>query len=211
MSITMNELYNKLDWRLKQEIETGDFGDADKFRVLPVEDAIDVTNEACLFLMRDNIQKFEKEMTHVFSSDVYEWQAPSDVHSIVAGKAYASGKRWEIFRGSSFDGEAIRVVSDNKIINTDGWEKGDTLKLIVIEKPNRIIEASDLIDRRFDDYQYLLKLKIKQIALGNDGEAFSQIDNNNLMMELNQWRMEMNQVKRKHLRRQNLRSYGRRR
>ena len=121
MSITMDQFFNKLDWRLKQEVEDGDFGDADKFRVLPIDDAIDVVNEACLSLMRENLQKFEKEFTYVFSADSYEWTAPSDIHSIISGKATSDNKRWEIFQSSSFDEAKIRVVSNNKIINTDGF------------------------------------------------------------------------------------------
>jgi len=211
MSDTFNEFFNDLDWVLKQEIEDGDYSEnADDYRILPTSAAIRVTNQVKLDLMRVNQAKFQKEYDYIFTADSSKWTAPTDIYAIVSGKAY-SDNRWEIIRDSSFINSKIRAVSDRVIINEDGWSKGDILKLIVVEKPSTIVEPSDLIDVRFDDFMELLELEVKERAYGNVGEAFSDIDLRNLERQRAQWAMANTTVKTKGLRRFRGRSFGRRR
>jgi len=211
MSITFNEFFNDLDWVLKQEIEDGDYSsDADDYRVLPVEDGKRVYNQVALDLMRVNSAKFQEEYEYIFSADVEKWSAPSDIYKVVSGRAYSDSK-WEIIRDSSFIDSSIRAVSDRIILNENGWSKGDILKLIVVEKPSKVVEVSDLIDRRFEDFMELLELEVKERAYGNVGEAFSDIDLRNLERQRSQWAMANTTVQTKGLRRFRGRSFGRRR
>lgn len=211
MSISYNEFFNNMDWVLKQEIETGDYGtDADRYRILPVQTGVRVLNQVQLDLMRSNQAKFQIEYDYIFNADMTEWKAPDNVYAVVSGKAYSDNK-WEMIRDSSFVNSKIRAISQKNIINTDGWSKGDILKLIVVEKPKTIIEVSDLIDERFEDFLELLELEVKERAYGNVGEAFSDLDSRNLERQRAQWTMAMPIVKTKSLRRFTGKSFGRRR
>lgn len=211
MPISFNEFFNNLDWVLRQEIEDGDYGeDADAYRVLPIDTGIRVTNQVQLDLMRGNQKKFQKEYTHIFNADMNVWNAPSELYSIVSGRAY-SDNEWSLIRDSSFTNSKIRAISDKQILNEDGWSKGDTLQLVVIEKPSKIVEVSDLIDHRFEDFMELLELEVKERAYGNSGEAFSALDAGNLARQRQQWAMAYTTVKTKSLKRFRGRAFGRRR
>jgi len=211
MSLSFNEFFNNLDWVLSQEIEEGDYGeDADKYRILPIAAAKKTLNQIMLDLMRENQAKFQAEYKYIFNSDMGLWKAPANIYAVISGKAYSDSKL-EIIRDSSFIGSKIRAVSDKNILNTDGWTKGDTLELIVIEKPSPIIEVSDLIDHRFDDFIELLELEVKERAYGNTGEAFSDVDLRNKQKQRQQWAMANTTVKTKGLRKFRGKPYGRRR
>lgn len=194
---TFLEFFDHLSWLLQQEIETGDAADADTYRRLPKERGKQLYNSIIKELVRDNPEKFKEDYVHTFDSYTKKFKLPASIFKIISGQIRTTDDTWDLFSDRSDLQSAIRIVSPNTIINTGGWEQGDTLSLVVMTYPDDIINDYDAIDERFDGYIRLLELKMKAAVLSRKGEAVSELEIIELRKLETQWRKDNAKIKKK--------------
>lgn len=170
---TFNDyLTNILDWELKQKSETGDAAGIDAKRILPKAQAKITVSECIKYFAMNNQSRFRKEFTYTFDGYTTEFVIPSYILKV---EGYKVGNKWYVVPDSSDTQSAIRRVSHNKIINTNGWQKGDQLVLSIIDKPVTIVNDDDVVNFP-DEWLRLLTLEVKKRAYSRQGKGLSKFE-----------------------------------
>lgn len=189
---TFNEyLTETLDWELKQQSEVGDAAGIDAKRILPKAQAKRTVSEAIKYFAMNNQSRFQREYTYIFDSDTNEFVIPSYILKV---EGYKSGNKWYVVPNSSDTQSAFRRVSENKIVNTNGWLKGDELILSIIEKPLTIVEDTDIINFP-DQWLRMLTLEVKKRAYSRLGKGLSKFDFSELMELRKDWAKDTGTVR----------------
>ena len=187
----LDYLENTLDWELQQQSEVGDAAGIDAKRILPKAQAKRVVSECVKYFAKNNQARFQKEFTYIFDHDTTTFDIPEYILKV---EAYKDGNKWYMLPGNDDIQATIKRVSSTKIYNSDSWEKGDELVLLVVDKPLDIVNDDDVV--KFpDEWLRLLTLEVKRRAYSRKNKAISQYEFAELMELKKDWAKDVGKVR----------------
>ena len=201
----MNEKYydyykNEIDWELQQVKENGDDLTSDRNKTLPFEQGKRVVNQVIKELVMINPELFETEYNYVFESATNNFVAPSNIYKLIS---YRTSSKWIVIPDSSDIQSSIRSTGSNKIYNSEGWAKDESILLKVVKFPEdiRMNEVAgdergnyDLVDFP-EEHKRLLTLKIKMHAYNRKGKKMNNVEFIELQSKLKAFEKNRGKVK----------------
>jgi len=156
-SHTYSELFQKLDWLLKQEKEGADTAAADKFRILPSTQAKTVVTETINALVDKAPGRYEREVIVRLVTPPEYKQPEYGYYDISTESEFVKDKililpprfcavhsvlmpsgRWERLFDSSQSNLAMYSPAHNEIYNSDGWLVDTELRMKAVMYPRPI-------------------------------------------------------------------------
>jgi hypothetical protein len=195
---TYDTFFDEISWLLNQEIEEGDEAAADSYRYLEYDRGKIALNDVCSELFRENMSKFRKTYTYTFDSLTEYFKLPSHIFRLEAAKIGDDGT-WNMISDESDINATIKIVEQNTLYKSGGWDKGESLVLSIIDSPSEIIEDNDMIDEAFDGYIELLRLMVKETALARKGDSISELELRKIARLRAQWINDTGKIKKKSL------------
>ena len=180
----------QIAWFLKQIPEST--SEAEPYQRMNFERVMEAVNLIISDLILESEERFRKVITHTFAEDTYKFQLPYQAAKLIG---YASSGSTEFSRVPSETELAytIRKESDDTLVNDDGWKKGDTLTLNIVERPPRITSENDIL--RFPtEYIALLTIRVIDWVKIQSGESSTLAQNQEYLRLVNRWRNDKGRV-----------------
>ena len=195
--------FKRLDKKLGQEHLAGDDDDFDDWKIVPLQDGKYRTYEAMISLLNDNKLASWEDFTYTFTKDTDTLNIPEYIHHI---HGYYDGGYPKLFEGAT-GLESLSLISERKIKYSNGWTKGDTIKLIVTKKPSMIITDADPVEFPPEHYE-LLMYHILSIAMGDKQKAMGAVQQQHYLRLLMDWQERKGPVTKMVRVKKRVRSFG---
>lgn len=175
MGMIFTDHFALLEFELQQIKEDGDATAAESYKFLPKVYAKIYTNESIKELIDANPTKQWREDIYIFDAETHYLDLPKNwayfisYYDEITDTDYP---HWQVAPDCSDTSAYIKAISPRRLYNSNGWSKGDQLKVRVVCYPADIVDDTDTVEFE-DNNMRLLRLHIIAKAFANKGKAMS--------------------------------------